>query len=61
MMTEYEIKFRGKRIDNGEWAYGAFVPDELEQTHGKMVIPSGVYFQTEPASSVISRFCAYSF
>ena len=32
-----EIKFRGKRVDNGEWAYGAFVPDELEQTHGKMV------------------------
>ena len=32
-----EIKFRGKRIDNGEWAYGAFVPDELEQTHGEMV------------------------
>ena len=32
-----EIKFRGKRLDNGEWAYGAFVPDELEQTHGKMV------------------------
>lgn len=32
-----EIKFRGKRLNNGEWAYGAFVPDELEQTHGKMV------------------------
>jgi uncharacterized phage protein (TIGR01671 family) len=32
-----EIKFRGKRIDNGEWVYGAFVPDALEQTHGKMV------------------------
>lgn len=32
-----EIKFRGKRLDNGEWVYGAFVPDELEQTHGKMV------------------------
>jgi uncharacterized phage protein (TIGR01671 family) len=32
-----EIKFRGKRIDNGEWVYGAFVPDELERTHGEMV------------------------
>ena len=32
-----EIMFRGKRLDNGEWVYGAFVPDELEQTHGKMV------------------------
>jgi uncharacterized phage protein (TIGR01671 family) len=32
-----EIKFRGKRLDNGEWAYGAFVPDAIEQIHGKMV------------------------
>jgi uncharacterized phage protein (TIGR01671 family) len=32
-----EIKFRGKRIDNGEWVYGAFVPDALEKTHGVMV------------------------
>ena len=21
-----KIKFRGKRLNNGEWAYGAFVP-----------------------------------
>lgn len=32
-----EIKFRGKRLDNGEWVYGAFVPDALEQTHSDMV------------------------
>lgn len=32
-----EIKFRGKRVDNGEWVYGAFVPDALEQTHSDMV------------------------
>ena len=32
-----EIKFRGKRLDNGEWLYGAFVPDATERTHGDMV------------------------
>jgi uncharacterized phage protein (TIGR01671 family) len=32
-----EIKFRGKRLDNGEWVYGAFVPDAIERTHGDMV------------------------
>ncbi len=32
-----EIKFRGKRLDNGEWVYGAFVPDATERTHGDMV------------------------
>ena len=32
-----EIKFRGKRVDNGEWVYGAFVPDATERTHGDMV------------------------
>lgn len=31
------IKFRGKRLDNGEWVYGAFVPDATERTHGDMV------------------------
>ena len=25
-----EIKFRGKRIDNGEWVFGSFIPDALE-------------------------------
>jgi uncharacterized phage protein (TIGR01671 family) len=31
------IKFRGKRLANGEWVYGAFVPDATERTHGDMV------------------------
>jgi uncharacterized phage protein (TIGR01671 family) len=26
-----EIEFRGKRIDNGKWAYGGFTPDAEDQ------------------------------
>lgn len=29
-----EIKFRGKREDNGEWVYGSFIPDALEVCKG---------------------------
>lgn len=29
-----EILFRGKRLDNGEWVYGNFCMDALEQTRG---------------------------
>ena len=32
-----EIKFRGKREDNGEWVYGAFVPDVLEGSNSDLV------------------------
>jgi uncharacterized phage protein (TIGR01671 family) len=31
-----EIKFRGKALE-GEWVYGAFIPDATEPTHGEMV------------------------
>ena len=29
-----EILFRGKRVDNGEWVYGSFCMDALEQKNG---------------------------
>ena len=32
-----EILFRGKRVDNGEWVYGAFCPDLLEIEDGREV------------------------
>ena len=32
-----EIKFRGKSLDNGEWVYGAFVPDALEGSNSDLV------------------------
>ena len=28
-----EIKFRGKRIDNGEWVYGYYVFEQLTEEH----------------------------
>ena len=28
-----EIKFRGKRIDNGEWGYGSYYYDGVDGTH----------------------------
>jgi hypothetical protein len=32
-----EIEFRGKRLDNGEWVYGYYVPDMLENSHNELI------------------------
>lgn len=32
-----EIKFRGKREDNGEWVFGSFIPDALEGSNSDLV------------------------
>ena len=32
-----EIKFRGKREDNGEWVFGSFIPDALEGGNSDLI------------------------
>ena len=32
-----EIKFRGKREDNGDWVFGSFIPDALEGSNSDLV------------------------
>ena len=40
MTMEREIKFRGKRIDNGEWVYGYVI---YNQWHNTYKIDTGLY------------------
>lgn len=40
-----EIKFRGKRVDNGEWVYGNLIEDKY--IVGKVIDWSEDYFNTE--------------
>ena len=32
-----EIKFRGKREDNGEWVFGSFIPDAFEGSNSDLI------------------------
>ena len=44
-----EIKFRGKRIDNGEWVYGFYVADvEWAKYYIYFIEHSGVFITMKP-------------
>jgi uncharacterized phage protein (TIGR01671 family) len=48
-----EIKFRGKRIDNGEWVYGGFTLDAVDSPRITTVDQSGhglIFHEVIPAS-----------
>jgi uncharacterized phage protein (TIGR01671 family) len=47
-----EIKFRGKRIDNGEWVYGSYI--KASEKHGYIVGYFGnvTYIESEDLNSV---------
>lgn len=49
-----EIKFRGKREDNGEWVYGAFIPDATEPTHGDMVTWGFIRYYDKYSSKMVT-------
>ena len=44
MIMELEIKFRGKRADNGEWVYGYFA--KLSATEGYILTRNMDWFST---------------
>ncbi len=46
------IKFRGKRLDNGEWIYGSYVPhyDFFGTIKNEMIDENGNLFEVDPAT-----------
>lgn len=46
------IKFRGKRLDNGEWIYGSYVPhyDFFGTIKDEMIDENGYLFEADPAT-----------
>lgn len=55
-----EIKFRGKRVDNGEWVYGGFYRGVMPETENPfsldnariktIIIQEGTYYHVDPST-----------
>lgn len=48
-MAQREIKFRGKRVDNGEWVYGDLMQNYVHHEGFKTIVQAGcVYYKVIP-------------
>lgn len=47
-----EIKFRGKRIDNGEWVYGALIQTPMEKVYEYITQPKAFIFKNALFSAI---------
>ena len=55
-MSEREILFRGKRVDNGEWIYGVPITDKATGDAYIITSTAGAYLRSE-----INNMCATGF